>query len=84
MNGGFIVDTPGFSLLNLNGVDEKNLYGYYSDYMEYLPDCRYSTCTHTTEPDCAVLRAVAAGKLDRERYDRYLHIYEEIKKRPKY
>ena len=43
-----------------------------------MPDCAYSSCTHTVEPGCAILRAVESGHIDSERYESYLAIYESI------
>lgn len=77
--GGFIVDTPGFSALELPEVDLQDLPAYFPEFRPYLDDCRFAPCSHTHEPDCAVKQAVAAGKITQERYDAYVNIYEEIK-----
>ena len=41
-------------------------------------ECRFADCTHRSEPECAVRDALAAGKLDRERYESYLKLREEL------
>ena len=73
----FVYDTCGFSLLTLEGFDEYELPLYYPDFTR-LNGCRFSTCTHTKEPDCSVKNALKEGKLDRARYDRYVAIFEEL------
>ena len=76
--GGYIVDTPGFSSMELDGIDEQLLPSYFPEFRSYLGHCRFSPCSHSHEPDCAVKEAVAAGNIPQERYDAYLSILEEI------
>jgi len=72
-----IYDTCGFSLLSLEGFDENHLALYYPDF--YLRSkCKFSTCTHTKEPECAIKEMVAKGELDKDRYQRYLSIFQEM------
>lgn len=81
--GGFIVDTPGFSAMELTELDIKDLPGYFPEFRPHLDACRFAPCSHTHEPDCAVKAAVAAGAITQERYDAYVNIYEEIKENQK-
>ena len=76
--GGYIVDTPGFSSMELDGIDKLLLPSYFPEFRPYLGHCRFSPCSHSHEPDCAVKDAVAAGSIPQERYDAYLSILEEI------
>ena len=76
--GGYIVDTPAFSSMELDGIDEQLLPSYFPEFRPYLGHCRFSPCSHSHEPDCAVKEAVAAGNIPQERYDAYLSILEEI------
>ena len=76
--GGYIVDTPGFSSMELDGIDEQLLPSYFPEFRPYLGHCRFSPCSHSHEPDCAVKEAVVAGSIPQERYDAYLSILEEI------
>lgn len=76
--GGYIVDTPGFSSMELDGIDEQLLPSYFPEFRPHLGHCRFSPCSHSHEPDCAVKEAVAAGDIPQERYDAYLSILEEI------
>lgn len=79
----FVVDTPGFSLLDLKNVKSPELNLYYTDMTTLQAKCRYHMCTHTTEPDCEVKKAVEEGRFNKNRYERYLTIYEEIKQAEK-
>lgn len=83
--GTYIVDTPGFSLFDLD-MEPEELKKHYFDFNEYSCDCRYRDCNHINEPDCAVKAAIEEGKLSKERYGRYLEIYKELeeKRRKKY
>ncbi len=73
-----LVDTCGFSLLDLEGIKSKELMLYYPDFMKQKA-CKYNMCTHINEPDCEVKKAVEEGLLDKDRYLRYVAIYEELK-----
>ena len=79
----FVVDTPGFSLLDLKNVKSSELNLYYTDMTTLQAKCRYHMCTHTTEPDCEVKKAVEEGRFNKNRYERYLTIYEETKQAEK-
>ena len=77
----FIADTAGFSSLDERflKIGAEELAKYYPEFLQLLPRCKFSTCTHTHEPDCAVLAAIKAGEIDSGRYERYKLIYETIK-----
>lgn len=81
--GGYIVDTPGFSSMELTGIDEQELPQLFPEMQPYLGLCRFAPCSHSHEPDCAVKEAVAKGFILQERYDAYLAILEEIRNRKK-
>lgn len=78
-DGGYVVDTPGFSLLELADIESASLTLYYGDFAEFSPQCKYKMCTHTAEPGCAVKKAVQEGGLSAERYERYAAIFKELK-----
>lgn len=48
--------------------------------LKFSHDCRFTPCTHTHEPGCAVKQAVDAGQISAERYNSYLGMLEEDKK----
>ena len=76
--GGFIVDTPGFSAMELGEIPLEDLAHYFPEFCPCLGQCRFAPCSHTHEPDCGIKEALAAGEISQERYDAYLTIYKEI------
>ena len=75
-NGGLFIDTPGMRELAVIGVD-SGLQATFADILSLTEGCRFKDCTHTHEPDCAVLKAVANGELDDKRYQNYLKLRKE-------
>lgn len=77
--GGWLIDTAGFSVLDLQGINQENLKNYYPEFDidEY---CRFTSCDHYREPDCAVKNLVAKGEICQERYDSYISLYELLLK----
>ena len=69
--GTFVADTPGIRALALHGVDNADLPACFPEMRPYLGNCFYSDCRHVTEPSCAVLAALAAGKISENRYQSY-------------
>ncbi|MDD3411975.1 MAG: ribosome small subunit-dependent GTPase A, partial [Eubacteriales bacterium] len=71
-NGFQVLDTPGFSLLELwNGLEPLQLKAYYPEFAPYEESCRFQPCYHLSEPGCAVLEAAREGALSQARVDRY-------------
>ncbi len=79
----FIIDTPGFSMLNIPDITYDNLKFYYPDFAEF--ECKYTSCTHTkeSESECGIKQAVLQGLIDKDRLERYNYIYNELKTRKK-
>ena len=78
---GFIVDTPGFSSIDLSVVGKNNLRNCFKEFTNFAKECKFlNTCTHTHEPCCEVKNAVEEGKILRERYESYLSIFKELVK----
>ncbi len=73
------IDTPGFSMLDVFEEDPDAVAAYYNEFVDRADACKFHPCTHTSEPDCAVKRAVENGEINRARYERYLKIFEECK-----
>jgi len=71
---GYIIDTPGIKGFGTVGIDKENLGDCFPELRLLKNECRYSNCTHTHEPDCAVKRALEAGEIDPGRYNNYLSI----------
>ena len=80
---GYLVDTCGFSLCELQNIRSDELRLYLDDFVELSHDCKFTSCTHTVEPDCAVKAAVECGKLCKSRYERYLEEFNELKEAEK-
>ena len=67
-----VLDTPGFSLLELwEGLEPVKLKEYYAEFAPYEGKCRFAPCYHLSEPDCAVLSAASSGEIDPQRLERY-------------
>ena len=80
-----IADTPGFSLLAFDEIEQESLSEYFPEMWRLRSDCKFSGCLHLTEPGCAVKKAILEGEIPEYRYDNYRLFLEEIKKRkPKY
>ena len=77
--GGFVVDTPGFSFTEFNDVNPVELTACFPEIAQFAVQCKFSTCLHDKEPQCAVKGAVQEGLIERERYESYLQILAEIK-----
>ncbi|BDF58304.1 putative ribosome biogenesis GTPase RsgA [Christensenellaceae bacterium] len=77
----YIVDTPGFSMFDLSGMEKIELGQYYRDIAEYAGECRFSSCVHNQEPGCAVKAAVERGEINPNRYERYLKLLNLIGER---
>ncbi len=74
---GYIIDTPGIKGFGLIDISPAELSRYFPDFVRFSPGCGYYNCTHTHEPDCAVIRALEAGEIAQERYISYLKMLEE-------
>ncbi len=80
---GYLVDTCGFSLCELQGIRSDELRLYLDDFVNVAHGCKYTSCTHTVEPDCAVRAAVEKGKLSKARYERYVEEFNELREAEK-
>lgn len=80
---GYLVDTCGFSLCELDGIRSDELRLYLDDFVTLSRGCKYSSCTHTAEPDCAVKAAAEKGVLCKSRYERYVEEFNELKEAEK-
>ena len=78
-DGGAVLDTPGFSLIDNDVIPPTELARFYPEFLPYLGRCYYPDCVHVTEPDCAVTEAVGRGEIDRGRYVRYAAFIAELR-----
>jgi ribosome biogenesis GTPase len=75
--GGFLADTPGIRELGTWALPIEHLDRCFPELRTYRALCTFRSCSHTHEPQCAVVDAVNAGKVDRERYESYVRLREE-------
>lgn len=75
-----IIDTPGIRGFGLVDLDPAEISLYFPEMLKASADCRFTPCTHTHEPGCAVKDAVDAGTISPERYSSYLGMLEEYSK----
>ncbi len=72
--GGYVADTPGIKALAFWDITPEELDGYFPELRQLVPECQFSDCTHVNEPGCAVLQALAEGRLHAQRYQSYLRM----------
>ena len=76
-SGGFIVDTPGLRGFGLVDLKKEEIALYFPEMLEAAQNCRFTPCTHTHEPGCAVKEAVEEGIISYDRYSSYLGMLDE-------
>jgi ribosome biogenesis GTPase len=76
-SGGFIVDTPGLRGFGLVDLKKEEIALYFPEMLEAAQNCRFTPCTHTHEPGCAVKEAVEEGAISYDRYSSYLGMLDE-------
>ena len=79
----YLCDTPGFTSLYTEGIEKEELRRYFPEFRPFEGNCRFQGCVHISEPGCAVKEALAAGGVDRSRYENYKMFYEELKEKEK-
>jgi len=80
-----VVDTPGFSALSLEFIKEEQKSAYhFPEFLDYIPSCKFVSCIHINEPECAVKDAIKEGKVHPQRYKNYVRMLEEIKENRRY
>lgn len=76
----YVFDTPGFSSLEIEGIDKLGIQDYFPEISREKGNCRFRGCLHINEPDCAVKRGIANGKISESRYTSYKMFYEALSK----
>jgi ribosome biogenesis GTPase len=77
-SGGLIVDAPGFTYLEFQGMEKWDLRSFFPEFRERQHECRFDDCLHNKEPDCAVQAAVEAGEIPASRYQNYRLFLTEV------
>ena len=76
-NSSFLIDTPGIKGLGTFDMEREELTSYFKEIFEFSKQCRFSDCTHTPEPGCAVLKAVEDHYIAQSRYQSYLSMLDD-------
>ena len=77
LGGGWLVDTPGIKGFGTFDMEPEELTSYFREIFRFSKDCRFSNCTHTHEPGCAVLKALEDHYIAESRYQSYLSMMED-------
>ena len=80
----YILDTPGFSSLELEDIEAEELKEYFPEFQPFEGKCRFRGCIHENEPDCAVKKALQDGFIAKGRYNSYLQLYKNLKEKEKF
>ena len=78
-NGGYVLDTPGFSSFEAEIMTPQSLWEYFPEMREYQNTCRFAGCAHINEPQCSVKNAVSEEKISKSRYESYTKMYDALK-----
>ena len=76
-DGGWLIDTPGIKGFGTFDMEPEELTSYFPEIFRFSKDCRFSNCTHTHEPGCAVLQALEDHFIAQSRYQSYLSMMED-------
>ena len=77
LENGWLIDTPGIKGFGTFDMEREELTSYFKEIFEFSKRCRFSDCTHTHEPGCAVLKAVEDHYIAQSRYQSYLSMLED-------
>ncbi len=80
----WVVDTPGFSSLAIDFIDEEDLHYYFPEFTSYINSCRFNSCKHINEPSCAIKEAIELGTIPQQRHNSYIQLIDEIRKSRRY
>lgn len=76
---GAIIDTPGVRQFSPTPCSLSELESYYPDFSPFIGKCKFANCTHTTEPECAILQALEDDEIAPSRYNSFQRLMEEFK-----
>jgi ribosome biogenesis GTPase len=74
----YIIDTPGMREMDPYGIRREDVGHYFREFVPFLSDCRFNTCTHHHEPGCGIMDAFEEGYISEERYQSYLNIIDSV------
>lgn len=76
--GGDLIDSPGVRLFTPKPCDLSELEQYYADFEPFLGLCKFNNCTHTHEPNCAILKAIEDDQLSAQRLQSFHRLLDEF------
>ncbi|MCT4621387.1 MAG: ribosome small subunit-dependent GTPase A [Marinisporobacter sp.] len=82
--GGWVLDTPGFSSLNLDFIEENELQYLFREFTPFIGKCKFTGCKHVNEPKCAVKKALEENNISQSRYGSYMQLLKEINQKRRY
>lgn len=77
----YIADTPGFSTFDIYEIELEALANYFVEFKKYISKCEYVGCRHIKEEKCGIKEALARNEISKDRYDRFIKIYNDLKDR---
>ncbi len=75
----YILDTPGFQTIDIYEIDSKDLEKYFIEFKNHIKNCEFVGCTHIKEENCGIKEALKQGKIQVERYENYVRIYNDLR-----
>ena len=81
--GFYLLDTPGFSRLDIESIQAEDLALYFPEMKEDLGHCKFLDCNHINEPGCAIKEKLAQGEIPQSRYENYCNLFKELKEKEK-
>lgn len=79
---GYIADTPGFSSIDvkvLKQLNSENITNGFIEFAKYIPQCKFTSCTHTCEKGCRIIQAVNENEIHKTRYESYVNMFNDLK-----
>ena len=83
-DGFWLFDTPGFTSFDVIDMEAEGLVLHFPEFTPYLGKCRFTDCTHISEPECAIRAGVRCGKINKKRYLAFKEMYLELKEKKQY
>lgn len=80
----FVLDTPGFSSLEINDIKSEELWKYFPEMADSEGKCRFRGCIHINEPDCEIKKRLSEGEISQSRYENYKELYKKLKEGEQY
>lgn len=80
--GGYVVDTPGFSSMDFSAgeqIPREELAACFPEFVPFLSQCRFTSCSHTSDQGCGLRRPLEKGEIAPSRHDSYVQLYQEVK-----